>query len=370
MMMVASIGARRRGPAGRGGRAGRLLPADRPADLRGRPRSGPISRIGGGGRRSRRGLGAVSVGLVLAGGIIMGRGALTTALYAALAVAVFGLLLLHQDQSGLSDRRVGTGRHRRLLDLTVGSDGARPSLSCRQRWVVGDALTRRRCDGAGPAGHPDRHDLAVGARQPLFQLPRSHDLADPHDAVAFGHVIRVAAFIAHSCRSSRNARRRRAGRRDRCPGSGRSGSPCSDQRAWPWPSGRPPWQEPFHTTLSSGAGCQSHIRQPVWVSSSQFPVSQGVVQLISIVSGSPGGQSAFADADARSCAPAGPPTISRDANRKENRRIVPPGDPWTAQSQRPLPQGGCCITRANLGGDMSPTWRFGGHRSAVPAHRC
>lgn len=39
------------------------------------------------------GLGAVSVGLVLAGAIIMGRGALTNALYVALAVVVFVLLL-------------------------------------------------------------------------------------------------------------------------------------------------------------------------------------------------------------------------------------------------------------------------------------
>jgi chromate transporter len=39
------------------------------------------------------GLGSVSVGLVLAGAIIMGRGALTDLLYAALAVVVFFLLL-------------------------------------------------------------------------------------------------------------------------------------------------------------------------------------------------------------------------------------------------------------------------------------
>jgi chromate transporter len=39
------------------------------------------------------GLGSVSVGLVLAGAIIMGRGALTNWLYAALAVVVFFLLL-------------------------------------------------------------------------------------------------------------------------------------------------------------------------------------------------------------------------------------------------------------------------------------
>ena len=39
------------------------------------------------------GLGSVAVGLVLAGAIIMGRGALTDALYIALAVVVFFLLL-------------------------------------------------------------------------------------------------------------------------------------------------------------------------------------------------------------------------------------------------------------------------------------
>lgn len=39
------------------------------------------------------GLGSVSVGLVLAGAIIMGRGALTGAIYAALAIVVFFLLL-------------------------------------------------------------------------------------------------------------------------------------------------------------------------------------------------------------------------------------------------------------------------------------
>lgn len=42
----------------------------------------------------QRGLGAVSVGLVLAGVIIMGRGALMDAVYVAIAVAVFGLLML------------------------------------------------------------------------------------------------------------------------------------------------------------------------------------------------------------------------------------------------------------------------------------
>ena len=39
------------------------------------------------------GLGSVSVGLVLAGAIIMGRGAITNALYAAMAIVVFFLLL-------------------------------------------------------------------------------------------------------------------------------------------------------------------------------------------------------------------------------------------------------------------------------------
>ncbi|CAN5789002.1 chromate transporter [soil metagenome] len=39
------------------------------------------------------GLGSVSVGLVLAGAIIMGRGAVTNALYAAIAITVFFLLL-------------------------------------------------------------------------------------------------------------------------------------------------------------------------------------------------------------------------------------------------------------------------------------
>lgn len=39
------------------------------------------------------GLGSVSVGLVLAGAIIMGRGAVTNAVYAALAIVVFFLLL-------------------------------------------------------------------------------------------------------------------------------------------------------------------------------------------------------------------------------------------------------------------------------------
>ncbi|MPZ34432.1 MAG: chromate transporter [Rhodospirillales bacterium] len=39
------------------------------------------------------GLGSVSVGLVLAGAIIMGRGAVTNALYAAVAIVVFFLLL-------------------------------------------------------------------------------------------------------------------------------------------------------------------------------------------------------------------------------------------------------------------------------------
>ena len=39
------------------------------------------------------GLGSVSVGLVLAGAIIMGRGAITDALYAAVAIVVFFLLL-------------------------------------------------------------------------------------------------------------------------------------------------------------------------------------------------------------------------------------------------------------------------------------
>ncbi|WP_428661207.1 chromate transporter [Reyranella sp.] len=42
----------------------------------------------------QRGLGAVSVGLVLAGVIIMGHGALTQVVYGAIAVGVFGVLML------------------------------------------------------------------------------------------------------------------------------------------------------------------------------------------------------------------------------------------------------------------------------------
>ena len=42
----------------------------------------------------QRGLGSVAVGLVLAGVIIMGRGALTKPLYVVLAAVVFGLLML------------------------------------------------------------------------------------------------------------------------------------------------------------------------------------------------------------------------------------------------------------------------------------
>ncbi len=42
----------------------------------------------------QRGLGAVSVGLVLAGGIVLARGALTNTLTVALAVGVFALLML------------------------------------------------------------------------------------------------------------------------------------------------------------------------------------------------------------------------------------------------------------------------------------
>jgi chromate transporter len=45
-------------------------------------------------RAVERGLGAVSVGLVLAGVIIMGRGALTHAIYFVIAAAVFALLML------------------------------------------------------------------------------------------------------------------------------------------------------------------------------------------------------------------------------------------------------------------------------------
>jgi len=42
----------------------------------------------------QRGLGSVSVGLVLAGGIVLARGALTNTLTVALAIGVFALLML------------------------------------------------------------------------------------------------------------------------------------------------------------------------------------------------------------------------------------------------------------------------------------
>src|SRR5258708_20984734 len=90
------------------------------------------------------------------------------------------------------------------------------------------------------------------------------------------------------------------------------GRPCSNHCASPLPVGRPAWQAPFQTTLSSGSGCQSHIRQPASVSNSQVPLSQGWVQLICIESGSPGGQSGLACLRATCCAKAGPPANTQN----------------------------------------------------------
>jgi chromate transporter len=92
MMMVASVGAHVAGIAGAAvALVAFLLPTgvltfavgrvwNRLADW---PWRGPI----------QRGLGAVSVGLVLAGVIIMAHGALTNVVYVAISAAVFGLLM-------------------------------------------------------------------------------------------------------------------------------------------------------------------------------------------------------------------------------------------------------------------------------------
>jgi chromate transporter len=93
MMMVASVGAHVAGIAGAAvALVAFLLPTGVLTFAVGRvwkrladwPWRGPI----------QRGLGAVSVGLVLAGVIIMAHGALTNAVYVAISAAVFGLLML------------------------------------------------------------------------------------------------------------------------------------------------------------------------------------------------------------------------------------------------------------------------------------
>lgn len=93
MMMVASVGAHVAGISGAAvALVAFLLPTGVLTFAVGRvwtrladwPWRGPI----------QRGLGAVSVGLVLAGVIIMGKGALTSAVYVAISAAVFGLLML------------------------------------------------------------------------------------------------------------------------------------------------------------------------------------------------------------------------------------------------------------------------------------
>src|SRR5215475_12567678 len=64
------------------------------------------------------------------------------------------------------------------------------------------------------------------------------------------------------------------------------GCPCSNQCATPRPSFRPAGQLPVHVKVSSGSGCQSHIRHPDCGSSNQRPSSHGAVQLIPSESGS------------------------------------------------------------------------------------
>ena len=185
MMMVASIGAVVAGLPGAAGGLDCLLPAHRPPDLRRSAGCGPISRPGAGGRPSRSGLGSVSVGLVLAGAVIMGRGALTNVLYVALAVVVFFLLLQDQDQSGLPDRGVRPDRAagalaRILLRLAV------RDLSALAPWP-------------GPhevRGTPIATTLPPALRQPLFHSPASIDASMLGDAVALRHVVGVDAVEA------------------------------------------------------------------------------------------------------------------------------------------------------------------------------
>src|SRR5215813_12975462 len=64
------------------------------------------------------------------------------------------------------------------------------------------------------------------------------------------------------------------------------GRPCSNHCTTPRPSFRPAGQAPVHVEVSSGAGCQSHIRHPDCGSSNQRPSSHGAVQLIPSESGS------------------------------------------------------------------------------------
>jgi chromate transporter len=93
MMMVASIGAH---VAGLTGAAVALVAFLLPTGLLTWGVGRLWSHLAGWRWRTavERGLGAVSVGLVLAGVIIMGRGALTELVYVAIASAVFALLML------------------------------------------------------------------------------------------------------------------------------------------------------------------------------------------------------------------------------------------------------------------------------------
>ena len=56
------------------------------------------------------------------------------------------------------------------------------------------------------------------------------------------------------------------------------------------------------------------MRQPVWVSNNQSPLSQGVVQLICRESGSPGAQSGLAGVNARCWLKAGPVRTRTEQN--------------------------------------------------------
>lgn len=74
--------------------------------------------------------------------------------------------------------------------------------------------------------------------------------------------------------------------RSNTPSKRSIGRPCSNHWIAPAPSFSPRGQDPDHVALSSGAGFQSHSRQPVCGSRSQLPSSHGAVQLICSESGS------------------------------------------------------------------------------------
>ncbi len=139
------------------------------------------------------GLGSVSVGLVLAGAIIMGRGAVTNALYAAIALVVFFLLLKTKINPAYRSWRQA---------WSASSRTGWPELFAAQLcWTFASAIRhsgrRLGCRCAGRPRHADRRDLVGLYQAALVPVAAQHEVVDAQDALTLRHAAGIAALETH-----------------------------------------------------------------------------------------------------------------------------------------------------------------------------